>query len=403
MTKLASCVRCRRVLSNAKCPVCSGNRLHMDAAIRVCETNKCGHMVACASGGVGCDLHPVKPGHIRRHLLDGGGCLSDSPMFGKFTGPSTPAKRSSLKRSVPLRSCVSRGIDDLHKVALITTHFNPCGFRRLRETYFEWVDTLGPLADRLECVELVFDSDAAEIPRSTVIRGTREKHLMWQKEALINSAIRRLGPEVEYVAWLDHDFVFTDREWLGKAIAKLDSGLAAVQLFRGIAYLTKDRKVEWMRDGAMHAWRTRQSINGNPGGNWMAKRNVLDTLGGVNAHNIVGGGDQVWFDAMRGVPGGHLSQYSPALRADLERWIRRASSIVGSHSACHLDGTIQHLWHGDRSNRQYQTRNEILIRHEFDPATDVRINESGILEWSSDKPELHAEVQQFFLDRREDG
>jgi hypothetical protein len=39
-----------------------------------------------------------------------------------------------------------------------------------------------------------------------------------------------------------------------------------------------------------------------------------------------------------------------------------------------------HLWHGDLVNRRYGSRNAILRRHDFDPATDLRRNEDGLWE-----------------------
>jgi hypothetical protein len=33
---------------------------------------------------------------------------------------------------------------------------------------------------------------------------------------------------------------------------------------------------------------------------------------------------------------------------------------------------------------------------------DIKINENGIWEWASDKPELHEEVAEYFEERKED-
>jgi hypothetical protein len=61
-----------------------------------------------------------------------------------------------------------------------------------------------------------------------------------------------------------------------------------------------------------------------------------------------------------------------------------------------------HLWHGNPRNRQYASRNAILQRHHFDPATDLRLNAEGIWAWASDKPALHQEISAYFFSRNED-
>ena len=42
-------------------------------------------------------------------------------------------------------------------------------------------------------------------------------------------------------------------------------------------------------------------------------------------------------------------------------------------------------------------------RFAFDPQADIALAESGCWRWSSDKPELHRAVAEFFVKRREDG
>jgi hypothetical protein len=79
--------------------------------------------------------------------------------------------------------------------ALITTHFNPQRFRRLRETYYQWRPTIEvPVI----CYEMVLGDAEPEIDGSVVIRGD-ENNLLWQKERLINLAIERLPISVALV------------------------------------------------------------------------------------------------------------------------------------------------------------------------------------------------------------
>ncbi|MEM8910814.1 MAG: hypothetical protein AAGC97_03525 [Planctomycetota bacterium] len=290
-----------------------------------------------------------------------------------------------------------------HRIQLITFHYNPCRFRRLRDTYFEWLPTLGPMADRLKCYELVFDDDEPEIPGSVVIRGSREKHWLWQKEAIVNRAHSECDRNIDYFAWLDHDMVPTSPDWLNQAITQIDQGASAVQLGSAITYLDRSRcPIETMATGAAN-WLNHQRKRGCPGAAWIADRHFLDDIGGFNTHHIVGGGDQSFFDIVTGSPGQHLDQYPDALAHRIRAHTQRAIAHRTNRQLAYIDQALLHLWHGDRSKRQYQSRNTILRDHNFDPTTDVRINHDGILEWSSNKPTLHAAIRRYFQRRAEDG
>ncbi|WP_144057447.1 glycosyltransferase family 2 protein [Novipirellula maiorica] len=277
-----------------------------------------------------------------------------------------PAKPAGDRPVVfPISAAPSRLIS---QVTLATIHYNPCGYRRMRETYYEWLPTLGPLAQSLVCYELVFDDDRTEIEGSRVIRGTRQDNAMWQKEPLLNIALANC--KTPYFAWVDHDMVFQNPNWLSQAIKAITDKTPAVQLFSRIDYLRLDRTYHHSIPSCTSLGRARRRCN--PGGMWLAQTNWLRRVGGFPIGNIVGGGDATFLSR-------HCDQTS------------------------HIEGAVYHLWHGSQGHRQHGTRQSILSRHGFDASTDIRLNSDGILEWASEKPKLQAEVREFFQRRREDG
>ncbi len=54
--------------------------------------------------------------------------------------------------------------------------------------------------------------------------------LMWQKERLLNLAIRALPEHVKYVAWIDCDVLFADPDWADESKALL-ADKSVIQLF----------------------------------------------------------------------------------------------------------------------------------------------------------------------------
>jgi hypothetical protein len=354
-----------------------------------CEKYKAGCKLFRKGSSSEVSVSERKPCNVYAHLLSGGGCLDTaSPKFQEMGIQPSP---------VNLAPFIANDFDRLSEVSLVTFHYNPSRFNRLRETYYEWLPSLGPLAESLRCYELVLDDDRPEIGGSTVIHGTRKANTLWQKEAIVNLALRETPAHIKYFAWVDHDLVLSNNNWLADAVAKIDAGAVAVQLFSSVVRLNLDRTEILRKPSAM------VSPQGSPGGMWIADRAYMDRIGGVNTDNIFGGGDQTFFDAMVGKPGRHLQEYSHATQSSLRKWIEFASAERHGRKADYIQSDGYHLWHGEHKNRQYGTRNKLLIDHDFCPATDMRVGDNGLLEWSSNKPGLHEGVARFFANRREDG
>jgi hypothetical protein len=283
--------------------------------------------------------------------------------------------------------------DPKERAAIVTFHYNPARRQRLRDTFTEWAATIG---HPFECWELAFAEP--EIPGSIAIRGDAG-NVLWQKERLINLAITRLPPEVDYVAWIDHDLIFDNPAWLDIGIDMIRRGVDVVQLFSEVAYQERDGSVSRRRRGSVSAWQTTGEIGDSaPGGAWIASRAWLCSIGGLYEHNICGGGDATFLHAVTKCKTNYVDRQAPKLRDDCLAYGDRVSASVG-----YVPGAVRHLWHGDRSNRQYLSRDEILSRHGFDPATHLRISENGLLELSNAPDGLADEIARYFADRRDDG
>ncbi|WP_417744738.1 hypothetical protein [Rosistilla oblonga] len=248
---------------------------------------------------------------------------------------------------------------------IATVHFNPCRYHRLRETYYEWLPTLGPLAKHVVCLELVFDDDEPEIEGSTVIRGTRDRNLMWQKEPLLNILLRRCTKT--HFAFIDHDVYFQSPTWLHDAIARMSDEIHAVQLFREFHRLDYCGRIIQTQRSAVNS----KNNMGCPGAAWVAKTEFLRSVGGFPTHRIVGGGDRDMLDRIR------------------DRSV-----------ASKTDG--YHINHGLKVHRQHDTRWVEVEKHSFDYDKDVRINADGILEFTGNNRPLQKYVREFFEGRRED-
>ena len=369
------CATCKTIhFGDHECESMSGSR-SWEVTVRELCNDTCENW-GTKNGSEGCLLSPTKPCDIGYYRRKGRGCFdTQNPRFGdKF-------------RSV-----------DKDQLAIITFHYNSCRYQRLRDTYDEWLPTLGEWSDVVQCYELVINDDEPEIPDSIVMQGDWSNQL-WQKEAIINHAVSQLPPEKRYVAWIDHDLIFRNNLWVQEAVSMLDGGFDAVQLFNRIEYWDRERKV-------IRKSRSRAAMRsgGAPGGAWMANRELFERI--TMPHwNVVGGGD-FWFASAvqprrkETVQESIAKKLPPKLAEKNLAYVadgKRQKFRVG-----HVSGKVFHIWHGDRKHRQYLTREQILKEHDFDPDRDITVTD-GLVRWSSDKSELHAAVAGYFQNRRDDG
>lgn len=268
--------------------------------------------------------------------------------------------------------------------AIITSHFNPCGYHRPRQNLVRFLDGLGWLSVEkcFRVVEASFGPPSGYGPN--FVAGTQ--NFLWQKERLINIGIEQLPPEYDAVAWIDGDLLFDNPDWYSTTCEMLEH-TPVLQLFETIAYLGKDGAPESQGHGMVAAG-DRMTFRA-PGGAIACRRELLGP--GLYDRDPLGHGDSIFMNACLG----KRNRYTTP---SIEKWCQS----FGQHQVGFVPGGVRHLYHGSRAGRDYQRRAAILTEHSFDPETDVRVGENGLLEWASDKPALHQAVRQFFENRNED-
>ncbi|SHI08851.1 hypothetical protein [Marivita hallyeonensis] len=319
---------------------------------------------------------------------------------------------------------------------VVTSYFNPAKYRQRYENFQTFRKHLSvPLLvvelERNGAFELS-SSDADQ-----VIQLTGEDRL-WQKENLLNIAISRLPSEVEFVAWVDCDVVFSNPDWPRLTTERLAADSGLVQLFETVHHLTKEttQSAQSLEDllkagpffsqssfaaGATDrdAFLTARVRERDPnrakrstphprariasGIAWAARRAEIDACG-LYEGAILGSGDVLLACAMRDWLDGLLDieYHGGCLRADVNAWAHRLRASVGQ-SLNVIDNTVCHLWHGDFENRHYRERQTILVEHNYDPSHDIRRAENGTLEWVDPTSALARDVAAYFPMRREDG
>ncbi len=303
----------------------------------------------------------------------------------------------------------------------ITSYFNPAGYRRRLETYRLFRERLAiPLAT----VELSFDGKfALRTGDADALLQIHGGDVMWQKERLLNLALRLLPASCDRVAWLDCDVVFTRDGWAADATRALDETVL-LHPFQARTDLTRDASpdaptaehlaaavpsmiykmvVEHVPPEDLLISHPRLKRAATHGLAWATRREVLDRHGLYDAC-VVGSGDRAMLCAAVGAFE-HAAQallMNARQQAHYLAWARPFFETMRGQIG-YIPGLALHLWHGEVKDRQYGARERGFQAFAFDPFRDIALDAHGCWRWSSDKPELHAYVRSYFASRNEDG
>jgi hypothetical protein len=304
----------------------------------------------------------------------------------------------------------------------VTAYFNPAGYKTRRENYLSFRKYLKvPLVavEMSPTGQFQLRSEDAEI-----LIQLRGGDVLWQKERLLNIGLKHLPPSCDIVAWLDCDVIFGDDQWPARTGAALDS-FSLVQLFsercnlpRGVGHDSLDGfgAYPWLPSrgykiatGRYPCEREQRNAGipvadySAPGQAWAARRSLLEKHGLYDAR-IVGSGDVAILTAALGEFDHYLKGHAMNDRQieHYRNWGDPFFADVAGRVG-YVSGRLYHLWHGDRSDRQYVIRQHGVMKADFDPFTDIALDATGCWRWNSAKPELHSYVKGYFASRKEDG
>jgi len=197
----------------------------------------------------------------------------------------------------------------------------------------------------------------------------RSGHEIWHKENLINVALHRLPRHWDYVAWVDADILVVRPDWVLATKEKLKQH-TFVQMFSHVVDLGPHFELIEVLDGFVYRYLNRDANAsgttkniGQPGCAWAARRDVLETLGGLIETSIIGSNDYYMAHAMVGavtpemtsMPG---SNYAKSLLG----WQQRCQELA-DYSIGYVDTAVLHYWHGRKKDRGYDTRWKILVEN----------------------------------------
>jgi hypothetical protein len=250
--------------------------------------------------------------------------------------------------------------------------------------------------------------------------------LLWQKERLLNLALKAVPSNATNIAWLDCDVILKRSDWVDEAKSQLKE-FKVIQLFSeavhvnsedyekksdhfngyasvpGIVSLSNARELMSLgRQEQEHLkFVSKKEEIYKMGLAWAANRRLLEDHGFYDA-SIVGSGDRLMVSAMYGrfEDSTKLFLFKGTRQQHYLRWAVPFHRSVAERLG-YLSGTIYHLKHGELKNRQYLARHEQLVGLGFDPDFDIRIGANGAWQWARPRPDLEEFLRNYFISRDE--
>ncbi len=310
----------------------------------------------------------------------------------------------------------------------ITTYFNPLGNASRLRNLSLFSSRVRRQGLKLLVVELTHTDAPSAVPE-----GTADRHIhlesdsaLWQKERLLNLALKELPASCTKVAWLDGDVIFENDRWVAEAAAALEEKVI-IQPFESVCWLAEGQDTttspiltevglgEGKRMHGMAATlashpQPRMALkdyfaHGHCGFAWAARRSLLDEHGFYDRH-VLGGGDLVIAQCIYGnedfwnrrhVYSIHITR--PELN-EIKTWGQGFHRSIGDQIG-YVPGRVLHLWHGSIKSRSYVERLKILKEINYDPSRDLKKDRNGCWTWAAPDRRTLDRIDNYFYSREE--
>lgn len=301
---------------------------------------------------------------------------------------------------------------------VITPIFNPGRFKSRIELYKQFAKYMEYCGVVLITVEVAWEGRPFQVtfPHNKHHIQLRTEHFIWHKERAINIGVDYVKanyPKAKKVAWIDADITFSNPNWVQDALFALDH-YDVIQLFSQGINLNPNNEMMWKADSVFFNYvkkhgfhqkppkQTKYISGGHPGLAWAATIKALDNVGGLLDICSAGSADTHMANSLMGDWSLYTSEhYSEGYKKALQEWGDKCNKYIRKNIG-YINGIALHHWHGKSADRGYEKRLDILAFHQYDPATDIVIDNNGLYKWAGNKVELEQDIRLSLSGRNED-
>jgi hypothetical protein len=292
----------------------------------------------------------------------------------------------------------------VNDLAVVVCHYNWCNFYTPTRNLHRFIRQLGIQNIPVYGVELSLTGkfETAGMKNWTNITVTKE-NICFQKEACINITVKTIPMEITKIAWIDHDFMFSNLNWYEDASAALEK-FKAIHLFSN--YIGTDQFGRSRPPVSSIIKRGVSSTSsGARGCAWAARREMWN-YGGLYPFSFLGGGDTLFIYTIWKIFTTDKFKYLTGMLENVNfkpyvDWEKSITGYITPDDVGNLDGEIIHEWHGDPTNRRYGDRYDIIKGMDFDKT--LSLDSDGLVRIDNMPDSFYDSVMKYFMERNEDG
>jgi len=219
---------------------------------------------------------------------------------------------------------------------------------------------------------------------------------MFYKENIINILLDKIPSHYTKICMMDADIMFQNKFWYNMISSSLNK-LTICHPFNESVFLDKRRQPINIKKSIIEIHD--DGNRGHPGfiwafnKEWLLKNKLFEL-------SIIGGGDTIFASSIL-----NLSHNKDWLNESYNNYLKEFNhpQKIGN-----IGLTVFHLYHGDVNNRQYKSRNQLMIDllsyYNFtDISQLLEKNEDGLLKWNEKyKDKCNEILLTFFKNRKDD-
>lgn len=293
------------------------------------------------------------------------------------------------------------GCNTSKDVAVGFVLFNPGKSKRIIMNYLYTKNMMEKQGIPTFTMELILNDNLPELSEEDNVFHVRGNSVMFHKERLCRLLEKKIPQTYTKLIFCDADIIFRRKDWYSEVSKLLDSHDVVHPFTEGIwkdlTYKQEliKRKTSLLSSGdfidpAFH-----------PGFVWGFRRDWYNKVGFFD-YAITGSGDTLscaaWMN--RKFPESSRSYPKEALKEKYEEYITKIAK--NKPRLTHMEGVVEHLWHGSRQNRKYAERHRLIESIEGIDSI-LKINEDGVFEFKDEVLELWNPLfLKYFEDRNDD-
>lgn len=277
-------------------------------------------------------------------------------------------------------------IKDFHVITMIS---NTQRYESRYRLYHEFAKRMEEAGVRLWTAEVAFGTRPFALTDPNEFRHLQLRTLdeIWHKERALNLLVQRITeqhPDWKYLAWIDADVEFQNKNWVSETVHALQH-FHVVQLFQTAVDLGPQGQAlhvhtsfayRYVKGGMASG--TDYLNGGHPGFAYAITREAYEACPFID-FAILGSGDRHMIAGWCGMIEQSVNQkISPEYMRKLLDWQAQVDRYV-RRDVGYVPGSIYHYWHGKKSDRRYGSRWEILTRHQYNPDRDIKNDGYGLL------------------------